>query len=243
VLLISIYDQVYSSPNFGYPKGAIGRKGHQVIAICLHITGAAWQSNYSWIMNPKANASYNAIVKDDGTVVSLVPEGSAAYSHGKINKATWPLLKAGVNPNLYTLSLARTGSNQNRWTAAQLASTLKVLRHWGKAYNIPLRRPYIFGHFEIDSVDRWYCPGRPFFDRVIAELAQEQQAAGVEASEPVQNSITPSTAPVEVPVQQAAVWYRVVAGSYRNRVTAEQEAAKLKAQGLNAFVAPYSEPT
>jgi hypothetical protein len=244
VLPISIYDQVYSSPNFGYPKGAIGRKGHQVIAICLHITGAAWQSNYSWIMNPKANASYNTIVKDDGTVVSLVPEGSAAYSHGKINKATWPLLKAGVNPNLYTLSLARTGSNQNCWTAAQLASTLKVLRLWGAAYKIPMRRPYIFGHFEIDSVDRWYCPGRPFFDRVIAELAEKQQAAGATAPEPVPASVTPPTAPVVVPGQQnTTIWYRVVAGSYRNRVTAEQEAAKLKAQGLDAFVAPYSEPT
>jgi N-acetyl-anhydromuramyl-L-alanine amidase AmpD len=239
VLPISIYDQVYSSPNFGYPKGAIGRCSHKVIAICLHITGASWQSNYSWIMNPKANASYNAIVKDDGTVVTLVPEGSAAYSHGKINKATWPLLKAGVNPNLYTLSLARTGSDQNRWTEAQLASTLKVLRHWGKAYNIPLKRPYIFGHFEIDSVGRWYCPGRPFFDQVIAELAKEQQAAG--APEPA--SVTPSTSPAEPTSQQEVTWYRVVAGSYRSYASAEREAAKLRAQGLDAFVAPYSEPT
>ena len=234
----SIYDQVYSSPNFGYPKGAVGRCGHQAIAICLHITGATWQSNYSWIMNPKANASYNAIIKDDGSVVSLVPEGCAAYSHGKINKATWPLLKAGVNSNLYTLSLARTGSNQNRWTPAQLASTLKVLRHWGAVYNIPLKRPYIFGHFEIDSVDRWYCPGRPFFDQVIAELAKGQPVTGALQAD----CLKPPPAAAETSGQQSALWYRVVAGSYRSHANAELEAARLRAQGLDAFVAPYREP-
>ena len=89
----SIYDEAYSSPNFGYPRGAPGRGGQKITGIGLHISGATWQSNYNWIMNPAANASYNAIVKDDGTVVSLVPEQNAAYSHGRINKATWPLLK------------------------------------------------------------------------------------------------------------------------------------------------------
>jgi hypothetical protein len=102
------YDVIYKSPNFGYPKGREGRGGHEIIAIGLHITGAAWESNYRWIMNSAANAGYNAVVRDDGSVVSLVPEENAAYSHGRINRPTWPLLKKGVNPNLYTLSVART---------------------------------------------------------------------------------------------------------------------------------------
>lgn len=227
---MSIYDETYSSPNFGYPKGAVGRRGHKPAAICLHISGAAWQSNYQWIMNSQANASYNAIVKDDGRIVSLVPEGNAAYAHGRINKATWPLLRAGVNPNLYTLSLARSGSNQKTWTPEQLASTLKVLRYWGAKYNIPLKRPYIFGHFEIDSVNRWYCPGSAFFERVIDELAKVDTA---------KNGLNAGTADSEA---EAGLWHRVIAGSYRDPLLAAEQAAKLRRQGIEAFVLPCTLP-
>ncbi len=226
---MSIYDETYSSPNFGYPKGSPGRGGHKPIGICLHISGALWQSNYNWIMNPSANASYNAIVKDDGAVVSLVPEGNAAYSHGRTNKATWPLLKPGVNPNLYSLSLARTGSNQNTWTPEQLASTLKVLRRWGSNYDIPLKRPHIFGHFEIDAAGRWYCPGRGFFDRVIAELEKETAL-------PVASADSTAAAAYDYAVSEAAIWHRVIAGSYRDLANAEQQVEKLGAAGIKAFI-------
>ena len=219
-----IYDETYSSPNFGYPKGSFGRGAQEILGIGLHITGAQWESNYSWIMNPSANASYNAVVRDDGSVVSLVPEHTAAYSHGRINKATWPLLKRGVNPNLYTLSLARTGSNQNTWTKEQLEATLKVLKYWAAKHDIPLRRPYIFGHFEIDSVNRWYCPGRGFFDRVIAELAKEE-AKGAHLK------------PAEEP--EPVIWHRVIAGSYRNPKNARRQVEKLRADGIEAFIVPY----
>ena len=225
---MAVYDQIYSSPNFGYPKGSFGRGGHRPIGIGLHITGAQWESNYSWMMNPAANASYNAVVKDDGTVVQLVPEQNAAYSHGRINRSTWPLLKQGVNPNLYTLSLARTGSNQNSWTAAQLEATLKVLQYWSAKYNIPLKRPYIFGHFEIDSVDRWYCPGRGFFDRVIAALAEENRREAV--GEKVEADAEP------------VIWHRVVAGSFRNPENAERQRQRLRAKGIDAFIVRYRVP-
>ncbi len=214
-----MYDEVFSSPNFGYPKGSHGRNGHDILGICLHITGATWTSNYNWIMNPAANASYNAIVRDDGTVVSLVPEENAAYSHGRINKATWPLLKSGVNPNLYTLSLARTGANQRTWTREQLYSTLDVLKIWARKHDIPLKRPYMFGHFEVDSVNRWYCPGEKFFDRVITELSKIE-------------------APNEDPAT-TRLWYRVVAGSFSNRDYAERRKDNLKNIGVEAFIVQF----
>lgn len=218
-----IYDEVYQSPNFGYPKGSFGRGGRKIEAICLHITGASWQSNYHWIMNPAANASYNAIIKEDGTVVSLVPEQNAAYSHGRINKPAWPLLKEGVNPNLYTLSLARVGSNQNTWLPAQLDATIKVLKHWGATYNIPLKRPYIFGHFEIDSTGRWYCPGKPFFDKVIRDLESGAHPAGQ-----VQGA---GSLPV--------AWHRVIAGSYKSEANAARQVQLLRANGIDAFIDRY----
>ncbi len=220
---MSIYDVVYSSPNFGYPRGSFERRGHNIIGIGLHITGGSWQSSYSWIMNPAANASYNAIVKDDGSVVSLVPEKGAAYAHGRINRPSWPLLKKGVNPNLYTLSLARTGTNQNSWTGDQLKATLKVLKYWSDKYNIPLERPYVFGHFEIDSVGRLFCPGHRFFERVIKALEEGEHLATDEAAD----------------AQTESIWHRVIAGSYRVRANAEQQVERLRISGIDAFVMPH----
>ncbi len=211
-----MYEEVFRSPNFGYPKGSHGRCGQKIIGVCLHITGAAWQSNYHWIMNPAANASYNAVVRDDGSVVSLVPEENAAYSHGRINRATWPLLKRGINPNLYTLSLARTGANQRTWTGEQLASTLQVLAAWSKRYDFPLQRPYVFGHFEIDSIGRWYCPGEGFFERVITALPGLENAGQESAG--------------------GALWYRVVTASFREAQNALRHRDDLESIGINAFI-------
>jgi len=170
----SIYSAKYISPNFGYPKGASGRRGHghdgSIIGIGVHVSGANFQSNYNWIMNPSANASYNALIRLDGRIISLVPEMNPAYSHGRINNPSWPLLKSGVNPNIYTLSVARTGANQNTWTTEQMESMVKLLKYWSDKYDIPLEEPYVFGHHHIDSVGRWYCPGGPFWDALLIEL-------------------------------------------------------------------------
>lgn len=255
-----MYDETYKTPNYGYPKGSHGRNGQKIIAIGLHISGGSWRSNYNWIMNPKANASYNAIVKDDGRIVSLVPEENAAYAHGKITKSTWPLLKPGINPNLYTLSLARTGTDQRSWTTAQLDSTISVLKKWCEKYGIRPVRPYIFGHFEIDSVGRWYCPGQNFFETVIAELAyigplvkekpkawfnvvagsfKQKGNAEIRVKHLLTLYINAYISAEKDLIGQT--WYRVIAGSYMNVDVARDNAAKLNRLGLDSFVALYEE--
>jgi hypothetical protein len=255
-----VYDEVYKTPNYGYPKGSHGRNGQKIIAIGLHISGGSWSSNYNWITNPKANASYNAIVKDGGKIVSLVPEENAAYSHGKIVNSTWPLLKPGVNPNLYTLSLARTGSDQRKWSTAQLNSTIKLLKHWCSKYEIKPVRPYIFGHFEIDSVDRWYCPGKNFFETVISELSTVDLQA--DERSPLFYSVVAGSfryksnaenrvlllAKIGIKafvskekIKNGQDWYRVITGSYTSADHARLYAAKLQKIGLDSFVAIYRE--
>ena len=169
---MTIYNEIYRSPNYGYPKGSNGRKGQKVIGVGVHITGAEWQSNYNWIMNPKANASYNAMIKRDGSIVSFVQEENAAYSHGKIVKPNWPLLKSGVNPNLYTLSVSRVGSNQNLWDPPQMDSTVRLILYWSKRWGFEPKWPYVFGHRHIDSVGRWFCPGDPFLKELYRRLAE-----------------------------------------------------------------------
>jgi len=256
-----VYSAVFQSPNFGYPKGTGGRGGHEIAAIGLHISGGRWESNYAWIMNPKANASYNAIVRDDGSAALLVAEENAAYSHGRVDRPTWPLIRPGVNPNLYTLSLARTGSNQNSWTPEQLAGTLRVLKAWGKKYAIPLRRPYIFGHFEIDSVGRWYCPGAPFFNRVIAELGADARDPAPAINRTWHRVVAGSFRRADLARvrgemlqtigfnpfiarhvdEKNTTWHRVVTGSFLEQENALRQARQIQALGLDTFIAPYRE--
>ena len=151
----------------------------------------------------------------------MAPAEKAAYPHGRIKRATWPLLKGSVKPNLYTLSLVRTVSNQRTWTREQLHGTLKALKIWTRQYDIPLKRPYIFGHFEIDSVDRWYCPGEAFFERVMTELAK------IDTN--------------DFEVNEPKIWHRVVAGSFRDEQNASRRQHTLKDGGIKSFITPFTD--
>lgn len=161
------YHETYISPNRWS-----SRRGYKIVAAGVHITGGEMPGLHSWIMNPNAQASYNCVVKRDGKRISYVPEEYPAFGHGKINRGTWPLLAqySGVNPNWYTLSVSRVGTDPNFWTPEQMESIIEILQYWSNKYGFPLKRPYVFGHFEIDSVDRPNCPGRRFFDALIEEL-------------------------------------------------------------------------
>ena len=253
-----MYDAYYESPNFGYPRGTYGRNGQEIIGAGLHISGGPFSSTKNYIMQLRAEASYNALIDKDGSIISLVPEQNAAYSHGGINSPTWPLLKPNLNPNLYTLSVARSGTNQNTWTRAQLDSTVKLLKYWGGKYDFPLERPYVFGHFEI-TVRRRYCPGEEFFNKVIEELAktepEERPTTTLEWSRVVAGSFRNEQYAVNrkeslkyvgidafiVPYVDSDnnTWHRVIAGSYRKPDNAVQQAKSLVNRGLSAFIVPY----
>lgn len=207
-----MYDETHLSPNFGYPRrGTKGRQGEKILGVGVHISGGEWPGNLAWILNPKANASYNVLIKRDGKAALFVPPENAAWSHGAIKKPNWPLLKKGVNPNLYTLSISRVGSDQRKWDPPQMDTTVRIIKEWSKEYNFPAEWPHVFGHRHIDSVDRWYCPGDAFLKELWIRLAQEE----VEPSPP-----------------SGGVMWRVIAGSYRDLHNANMVKANLQRMGV-----------
>ena len=165
----------HASPNFGYPRGAPGRRGHKIDAIFFHISGGSFSSTHSWIMQPRAAATYHYLIDMEGAIHQYVRDEDAAWSQGVVNSPSWPLHRPGINPNLHALSIARAGVNQNNWTPGQMASSVWLARQLAGKHDIPLRRPHIAGHFEVDSVNRPYCPGRAFFDALIAELKKPEE--------------------------------------------------------------------
>lgn len=167
-----IPDEVLDCPNFGYPRSTLGRNGHSVIGVGLHVTGSDnWEeSTKDYLMRYGTNASYNYVIRASGWIIQLVPPENAAYSHGGIRDATWPLLKSGVNPNLYTASIARTGSGR-RYTYPQWISTWDLIYHLADLCGFPVKEPNIFGHFMI-TTRRWYCPGVEFWDSIERKLGK-----------------------------------------------------------------------
>ena len=174
-----------NSPNFGYPKGTRGRAGHKIEAIVQHVSGGEWGSNRNWITNPSANASYNYYVKKDGEIVCFVPPENAAYANGRINRATWSRLKSGVNPNLYTASVCREGHNHHKPTTAQYHGLLNINYKLIKDNSLAIDRLTLIGHSEIDSVNRWYCPGSGFpWDEFIRDLRDMDKGEEKPEAEP-----------------------------------------------------------
>ena len=200
-------------PNFGYPRGTPGRNGYPVEGVCLHITGSDdWERTKNYLMKYGTNASYNYVVMADGKIIQLVPPENTAYSHGGVTEPTWPLLREGVNPNLYTASVARTGSGR-RWTYPQMVSTWKLIKYLSDRFGFPVAEPYIFGHFML-TTGRWYCPGVEFWREIEKQLAYIN----------------------DNPIEERELSYRVMVGSYKNLDYAKSQEYKI------AQLSPVFEP-
>lgn len=170
------------SPNFGYPTGSHGRSGYAPIAIVYHIMEGSLAGTDSWFQNPASSASAHFGVGANGEIHQYVLTDDAAWTNGIVNRPSWRLLKSGVNPNLYTLSIEHEGKHRRdasgniieSWspTEAQYQATLALSRWLMETYQIPADSDHLIPHSAIDSVNRTFCPGNGFpFDRLIADLA------------------------------------------------------------------------
>ena len=216
-----MYDEFIKSPNFGYPRrGTLGRQGQKIIGVGVHISGGGYPGNIAWLTNPKSTASYTVLVKRDGKAVQLVDESNAQWAHGAIRSSKWPLLKSGLNPNLNTLAISRVGSNQNLWDPPQMDTIVRIIKAWAKKYGFPAEFPHVFGHKDIDTINRWYCPGDPFLKELYVRLAVED---------------TPEDK------EQDQVMWQVIAGSYRDRHNAEMVRGNLLRMGVTGvFLNPVN---
>lgn len=133
-------------------------------AITYHIATSTISSNLGWLTNPASGASCNYYIGKDGTIYELVPWQEAAWTNGKVSKpdtsnaliAKW--VRNGWNPNTRTISIEHEGEARDTLTAAQIASNNRLTAWLSQVAGIPISRTTIIGHYQIDSVDRPYCP-------------------------------------------------------------------------------------
>jgi hypothetical protein len=136
-----------------------GRDGHDPIAVVMHIAEGPMSAIDSWFTNPASEASAHYAIAKDGSITQYVQETDAAWANGQVRAPSWPLLIAGINPNLYTISIETEGKSGEPWTDAMLNSAIWLIRDIASRWSIPLDEQHIIGHCEIDSVTRANCPG------------------------------------------------------------------------------------
>jgi N-acetyl-anhydromuramyl-L-alanine amidase AmpD len=174
------------SPNHGYDGAAFVPQ-----AVVWHITQGASQPSIDWLCNPASDASANYVIRENGQIVELVnpdagPQG-AAWANGIVNHpdtgnalvASW--VAAGINPNLRSVSIEHAGFTSNNHggslTAAQVDATVRLTAWLCAHFGIAPDQEHILGHYQLDDVNRHYCPGfsaaewAAWLDRVAALVA------------------------------------------------------------------------
>ena len=150
------------SPNRGGYQGT-----RREDALVLHITQGT--DSRSWLCNPASDASANYLIERDGTIYELVPPDESAWANGVVDNPNtnnalinkW--LSEGINFNQRTISIEHEGFTSNNHggslSAAQTDATIRLQAWLCSQFNIAPDQDHILGHYEVDSVNRPFCPG------------------------------------------------------------------------------------
>ncbi len=151
---------------------AVGRQGHRIRAVVLHIAAGSMANVFDTFNNPDKPVSAHFCVGKDGTLEQYVSIDDTAYGNGLgyqdgqwINprgapvKPTWQDLVPGLNPNLYTISVEHDGQPQEAWTRAMDAANTRLLQWIAQQCALTyIHKRTLIGHCEIDP-SKPNCPG------------------------------------------------------------------------------------
>jgi hypothetical protein len=107
--------------------------------VVVHVTESSAASAISWFRNPKAQASANYVVGQDGSITEMVRDGDIAWHAGNwtINRES-----IGIEHGGYTYRKGTFTDTEYRASARLVASEM---RH----YLLPIDRKHVIGHSEV----------------------------------------------------------------------------------------------
>lgn len=152
------------------------RDGYKPEIIVVHISAGSMTSMTSWFSTPNSQASAHYGIGQDGSILQYVEEDKKSWSNGRVNKPSFRLYKQGVNPNLYTISIENAGYDLKNAPEIQLQTLCELIKDIAKRWNIPLDREHIIGHYEIDAINRPYCPSpdHTIMDKIVQRLQDDE---------------------------------------------------------------------
>lgn len=136
---------------------AIGRQGQKPKGIVIHSTEGTIESALDWTSRKESQASYHYIVDPKGKVYETVNPKNTAWANGLAIEPKWKEIIDGVNPNLYTISVAFAGFAEKGPSWEQWCSIIEVVRLLSEKYKIPLDENHVIPHNHIRA-DK-LCPG------------------------------------------------------------------------------------
>lgn len=160
-------------------------RGEPITAIVEHITAGSDSRNH--LQNVSNGSSTHFLIRDEGNaavVYQFMPIEWAAWGNGIANLSAyspqWVVdrVHQGRNINLCTISVEHESPYPmpHPYTEAMIAATIE-LDKWlcDHVPTIKRDREHIIGHYQIDGVNRPFCPGGPGgklfpFDRVVKAL-------------------------------------------------------------------------
>ena len=171
--------------NFGYPRGTHGRNGETITSIVDHIMQGTMAGMHSYLADQNKN-SYTFGVSKTGVVEQYVSLADAAWSNGVVNRPNLSIpwikrcVELAINPNLVTVGIGHEGLSGAPMPEAQVLASIE-LHKWilSQVPSIVPDANGIVGHFNIDSVNRYYCPGSAFpWARIRAAVAPVPTGGG-----------------------------------------------------------------
>ena len=142
------------SPNFDLKK----RKFNQIKFIIFHYTGMKNEKDaIKRLTNIKSKVSSHYFIKNNGEIITLVPELYISWHAGK---SSWQNYKL-INKHSIGIEISNPGHNYNykKFSKKQINSILKLTKYLIKKYKIKIK--FILGHSDI-SPDRKQDPGEKF---------------------------------------------------------------------------------
>jgi len=140
------------SPNF-----TTSRRGYQPQLIVIHIMDGTLAGTDAWFANRQSKVSAHYSVGKRGEVHQHVEEKHTAQHAGIVDRPSRRLVKAGVNPNLYTIGIEHEGRSGDGLTEAQLKASAELIADIARRWEIRLDREHVIAHYEIRRSKT--CPG------------------------------------------------------------------------------------
>jgi len=153
------------------------RKGHAVRAIVVHVCDGNFRGCLDWTTDEVSQVSYHYIVRRDGHVVQTVKNEHAAWHAGRVVSPTWDGILDGINPNLYTIGIARSGFGSKAPSVEQFVALCALLGRVADEVGVRLNADTVVFHREIHSGKT--CPGVGLHKATMIAIATMFQMSGL----------------------------------------------------------------
>ena len=149
------------SPNFSFPK----RPKERIKFIIIHYTGMKKESAaIKKLQDPKSKVSSHYLIKNNGEILSLVPDLYEAWHAGV---SSWKQFKS-LNKNSIGIEITNPGHQHGykNFSPNQIYSLKKLLNFLIKKYRI--KKKFVLGHSDV-SPGRKKDPGEKFPWEILAK--------------------------------------------------------------------------